>query len=516
MDILLLNTIQISSEVPLIREKFMRIKSIVLIVTIVLAVVAFSSNKAWATAIDDWQKLIQEGSSKKFDGQYKAATQFFSQAVNLSESQKLPAKCLPIALCRLADAEVSSNQVNEADAHFKKLIDLMNQQKENGTLDPKVNFWAAVLSDSYMSNSRPETRETCLRRACYLKTFIYGGKHRECIDCVNKLADCYVGNGKIDRAISLLTAANKSNNEKGSDVLACTLHNMAVCSQRKHKYEQAKQLELAAIDIARSASASLKSELPNFYDFLSLNAFVEGKISESKQYFDMATSECQTVKRLYSKQMLLLPFVDLAIFDELAPSKQEYVLRQRLALVKLLREDPRWQCGILESLTNVLYAETKYKESEECLVNAIKIAQLPNCYAANDIPELYLKLGVHRCQTGKYSEGFKAFDQAFSAEKDKHAQHAALVLFWWGASLKERSQLVLAEQKLSQACDLAKALHPEKRGTLFADSLQMLAATKYDIGKQNEAHILNKMSADEIKIQKDMKTKLGPDFFHRL
>src|SRR3984957_6217866 len=111
----------------------MRIKEAISVFFLMVALVLSSGARVYAAADDDWQKLIQDGSAQKFDGQYKNAIQLFSKAVPLAESQRLPAKCLPIALCRLADAEVTTNQIPQADLHLQKIIELMKQQKEAGT-----------------------------------------------------------------------------------------------------------------------------------------------------------------------------------------------------------------------------------------------------------------------------------------------------------------------------------------------------------------------------------------------
>ena len=189
----------------LLRGKFMLSKRSILLALIFCALALSSGLNSYAAPIDDWQKLMLDGSKNKFDGQYKIAQQSFSKAVALAQKEKLPAKCLPISLSRLAAVEVITNQISEADSLLPKIIDLRKQQKDDGTLDPQINFWMAALSEEYLSNTKPENRETCLRRACYLKGLIYGETNERCLDCLNRLANYYVDQDKIDKAIHFLT-----------------------------------------------------------------------------------------------------------------------------------------------------------------------------------------------------------------------------------------------------------------------------------------------------------------------
>src|SRR5277367_1024541 len=95
--------------------KIMRIKLIIANSLLFVVLLFCLQNKACATQIDEWQDLIQNGSHSKFDGQYNSALHSFTKALNLAEKQNLPPKYLPISLCRVADVEVITNKVNEAD-----------------------------------------------------------------------------------------------------------------------------------------------------------------------------------------------------------------------------------------------------------------------------------------------------------------------------------------------------------------------------------------------------------------
>jgi hypothetical protein len=499
----------------------MRVKVIILVAFLLSGLVLSSQQKLNAAPINDWQKLIQEGSTHKFDGQYNVAIQLFTKALNLAETQKLPTKCLPISLCRLAAVEVITHKITEADPHFQKIVDLIKQQKEAGTLDPQVSFWAAVLSDEYMNNKLPETREICLKRACYLKALIYTDTHKECTNCLNKLAECYIQNNKVEKAIHLLTindAIMDKKYGKDPDRLGSALHEAAIKSEVLNEYEQAKQLELAVIKLAQKSTEYLSAGIPNFYCFLSINTAIQGKDAESKQYFQMALNACRKIRSSPKKDFMwhAEKYGHTLGNGGASLAIRELEEKRKVALTEAMTADPRWQCGSWEALTETLYMERKLDESELCLERAIKIAKLPNCYAANDVPELCLKLGVRQAQRKKYLKAYKSFADAYQSEKDTGGYHATLILFWWSYFLREQKQFDMAFDKLNKALKQASVLAPEKRGTLLADALEALAITNYELNKIEPAAKLKQRSSAEIQVQKKLKTKLGPDFFGRL
>src|ERR1700678_1716316 len=97
---------------------YIRMQIKVILFSLLVLAFLFAPLPALCTPVDDWEAIIVEGSHHKFEGQYSLAIQSFQKAETLAESKKLPAKCLPITLCRLAESEVLFNKVTEADSHF--------------------------------------------------------------------------------------------------------------------------------------------------------------------------------------------------------------------------------------------------------------------------------------------------------------------------------------------------------------------------------------------------------------
>jgi hypothetical protein len=353
---------------------------------------------AQASAIDDWQKYIQEGSHSKFDGQYNAAFKSYTKALNIAETQKLPPKYLPISLCRLADVEVIISKVNEADTHFSKIVEIIKQQKAENILDPQVSFWAAVLSDSYLSKNLPESREKCLKRACYLKEIIYGDGHNECIGCLNKLAEYLVQEGKVDKAIRILTLTHEITEKKlgrdpnkNKDGLGDPLHNLALKCRTQHKFLQAKELELEVIRLAKLGNGYLKAGLPAFYSFLGMNEFAQGDIVQGKNYFSIARQECIKVKNIKNKDLVaiakgyrlsLVPsFLQDAQENKLFIEETE--LNEIISMTKLANSDPREQFQFLSALSVILANEKKYDKAAYSRQNGRSFSQNGHPFSFN-------------------------------------------------------------------------------------------------------------------------------------
>src|SRR5262249_34063257 len=139
-----------------------------------------------------WQALMDDGPAQQAKGNYDNAIKAFNLAANLADREKLPPKCLPLALCRLTQVEVLSDHYDLAEMHFQRLTKLVKAQKQTGNLDPDVGVWLVDLADTYQARQNPKVRESCLRNACLLKSLTFGGQHRECTDCLMVLAHLYL------------------------------------------------------------------------------------------------------------------------------------------------------------------------------------------------------------------------------------------------------------------------------------------------------------------------------------
>ncbi len=480
--------------------------------------------KAYAAAIDDWQKFILDGSSYKFDGKYNLAIESFKKALELAKNQKFPPKCLPISLCRLADVEVITNKIDEAEAHSQKIVEILKQQKDAGILDPQVNFWAAVLSDSYLDNTRPATREKCLKRACYLKNLIYGGTHDQSIGSLSTLACYYIDQSEIEKAIHILSLSQdilEKKYGKNPDGLGESINQLALKYRKEGKYDQSNRLELFVIDRAKRSIACLHNGLPAFYSLLGMNALVSGADAEYKEYFRRALAACSALKnkreRKQSEQYI--DILTLPSFSDVQRQKAgiaERELRHILEMEQMIGAENKTLYKTYPLLAAAIISKkgANFDEYEKYMNNAITIAKLPNSEFKKDIPDLYMRLGLTDGSPNRMAKSNIAFSKALEAETDKHGFHATLVLFWWAWELSNEGDEPL--QKLEIALKQAHALALANLGTLLADLLKLKADIVRARSNADLASSLEQQSIAEIKLQKKLNSKLGPDFYHRM
>lgn len=474
------------------------------------------------TLMERWDALIVEGQTRQAKHDFLGAIRDYGLAAHLCEIEPLPAKCLPIALCRLAMAEILSNQIDAAEDHFNKVITVIKAQKVAHTLHQDVFNWLVDLAEKYQSHEFPKTRETCLKHACQLKALAFGSTHKETVSCLQLLVNYYLEQGQVGKAVSIITtvvAAQEKTVGKNPNTLGLMLNQLAIDCKTKHKYDQAKQLELHVIDLARLNSSILKCGLPAFYSFLGMNSLCQGKSTESKQYFAHSIKECRTIKTEQEK-LFARPFIELLVESTKADLNKEHGRIAELELLRLLEierkisTDQRWQYSACSLMAETLRGQNDDKHMGAYYLNrAIVIARLPNSYVEKDLPDLYMRLAMRQ---GSLEKASAAYATALSLEKDKVGFHTTLVLYWWGVAYGDRHQYSIAIEKWNMALANARAIASDKRGTLVADTLSQIAMAERRLDKAPLATSLDEQSAAEIQLQKKLKSKLGPDIFHRL
>jgi len=491
----------------------------------------FFSSQAFCAPLDDWNALILEGSHAKFDGKYDVAAQSFSKAVTLAGKQKLPAKCLPISLCRLAEVELAANNVKEADSHFDQITTLMTSHRKTGKLDPQVNFWAVALGEAYLANHKPATRELCLKHACYLKTIVYGSAHRECTGCLVKLAECYLDEDKVDKAINVLEmreALLTKQVGRDADRYGDTLNELALKCEREHKYDRVKQLESVVIKTAETSRGSLKDGMPSFYALLGINALAKGRATEAKENFKNSIDQCANIKGSQNKQWACKYLDPVAVllddinFDDDSTIK-EAAYKQMLSIYKNMSTNLDLQYHILLAIERIIFREAEIQHTKErlpeaktYLKEAIAIIEVPNSRWKSHLPGLYVHLGCCNVRLGKYDEANKAFSKALELESEPKLFHEANNLIIWGLTLEYENQHRLAAEKFDQAFKIARGLPSKQRGTILADLLQKLAVKSQQCGDFKKAQDLFEKSSAEIMLQKKLNSKLGPDLYKRM
>ncbi len=503
------------------RQKITTRLVLMVLVSLLIPASAFS-----ASPLQTWQLKMTDADSNQSIGEHNHAVHSFMDATALAEKQKLPAKYVAIPLCGLIEEEVLCSQIEPAEANFAKLIKLIEAQSRVLLPDPQVNGRISSLADGYQDHQNPKTREICLKNACLLKMILFGESDKHCTDCMSILANYYIEHGKIDDGVRIITsnesAKSKASGKKSSPSAVGDLLNlMAINYRTKHQYDLSNQLELAVIKLANKSQSQLSAGLPAFYTLLGMNALAQGKNSDAKTYFAKALKECPKIKVSKNKQFAR-PYIDLLVQSARSDGEEELVLaeaelRQLLELAQNISTDPRWQYGPLTLLPAVLAAQHKPpKPTEDYLLRAISIANLSNSYVAKDLSDLYMRLGIHQASQHKIDQASNNFTKAIALDKETTGFHTGLILLWWSGALRDNGRSALASEKLTLALTKARALSPETRGTLLADLLVMLGSIEHDNGRVKQANLLFQQSSDEIQLQRKIRSKVGPDLYHRL
>jgi tetratricopeptide (TPR) repeat protein len=484
-----------------------------------------TSSSFSADRLKDWDALILKGDGYEVSGFYDLAQAEFQKAVVLAETNKLPSKCLPIALCRLIRDEVMDKKVLLAEPHFAKLVKLVNEQKNNGTLDGDAKVWMVDTSDSYMARQEPATRELCLKNGCKLKALGIGS-NKETYNAMFVLAQYYADQNRVQDAVRVVQAVSDSKRKKtGQDDSAMSLYQMACTCRADKKFDTAKQLTLAATENLKSFHSAISAALPVLYTYAGLNAMDNNEPSVGQKLFSQSIASCKDLKetkdRLNAKvltQQLISNFKTVSKKDKRKSLESAVSEFQQILLLEQTLDpiDIKQQYAMLNKLGDTYGDLGNLQESEKYLERAAQIAKLPNSYCSKDLPDINLRIALHRGFAKKLDLANQAFAKTLQEEPDKKGFHSGLVLLYWGCLARENGNYSLAAEKLKLAQNLAQTLPPSQRGTLLADTFFMLGAVNEHEGKKRDAADCRSQSTKEVELQKRLRTKLGPDFFHRV
>jgi len=154
-------------------------------------------------------------------------------------------------------------------------------------------------------------------------------------------------------------------------------------------------------------------------------------------------------------------------------------------------------------LVAILAAEHKYDEAERCLQSCIKCAEQPSSRYAQELSDLYMRMGVLQASHHNFDQTDRLFSKALALEKEKAGLHAARVLINWGRCLIDRRKIDLAKEKLNQALKIARGLPAAERSTTLADTLEGLSIVEDLGGNQSKAEALLKERSGELAAQQD-------------
>ncbi len=246
-----------------------------------------------------------------------------------------------------------------------------------------------------------------------------------------------------------------------------------------------------------------------------MNAYPQNKTVEGKDYYSKALKAASKV----SDVKAVMSYLDLLVADANSENQftlSETELNQILAVQQCISKDTRYQYWTMRALHWSLSSQNKYKESSDYLQRALAVVQNNKNFVPKDLSDLHLQLGMTNAYNHQMEKANQEFTKSLELDKDQNGFHYAMILFLWGHRLIDGGQIPQASEKLSLALKKANNLSAAKRGTLRADALTLLANIQRQSGNKVEAEKLERESSEEVKVQKQLGSKLGPDFFHRL
>jgi tetratricopeptide (TPR) repeat protein len=493
--------------------------------TLAIFLMSSFTHPAFGAATDTWKSLLSEGDLCETKHEHQRAIQTFDRAANFAERNKLPSKCLELAVCRQAAVEVQANKIAQANAHCDKLMGLVAREKASNTLDPDLEVWILNLANAYQANLNSPTREQCLQKLCLINKVLYGENHKDYKTARAALAEYYERTQPL-KAAKIQESANREalgQDQTHSDpmVQGYTLNQLAMNCRMIGDLEKAKDANLQLLKLAKT-SPQVADGTVTYYASLGTIELAQGKEAESKSYFDRARQEGSRIRGNKKKEALatgsLKVLADKVKLDKNPkyPNLLSNELAALLTIQQSISADPRTQYGIIRLLGEAEYVENKLDDSEKCFKRAIEIARLPASMVSNDVPELYTQMATHAAIHRQIERSNELFNKALAAETDKKGFGATRTLVYWGGTANNRGDFSLAREKLLIAMKQAYELSAEKRGTLLLDAAWGVIPALKHFGQTEHLNEIQKVVVAEQHQQRRLNTGLGPNFFHML
>jgi tetratricopeptide (TPR) repeat protein len=285
----------------------------------------------------------------------------------------------------------------------------------------------------------------------------------------------------------------------------------AIRCKIEHKYDQAEKLELGVVKLADATESQLSAGLPAFFYFLGINAAAKGNFDDSSKYCQKALAACRKIRTEEQRKCAhdyLDPLVEPTWLENWSESKNKTAACERLAknylqIQSAISDESAEKYQMTSHLVAILAAEHKYDEAERCLQSCIKCAEQPSSRYAQELSDLYMRMGVLQASHHNFDQTDRLFSKALALEKEKAGLHAARVLINWGRCLIDRRKIDLAKEKLNQALKIARGLPAAERSTTLADTLEGLSIVEDLGGNQSKAEALLKERSGELAAQQD-------------
>ncbi len=498
-----------------------------------VGVLSFSCQGICGSPVTEWKVMVDAGKMEEARGAYSRAIPDFAGAAALAERVSLPSKYTAIALCLESSASIRARMVGQANLLSDRLIDLL--KKDNSPLDPDLEVWLLDLADAYQEQPDLRQRQTSLEHAFLLKILLYKTAlpdHPAWLQSARALTEYYAQHKQTKRALEVMCTVEDAQLQRIRKGFTCSdekgqarstvdvLWSLALHRRELHSYDEAKRALLQMLDLIERNPQGQEVKLPAGYALLGMTLLPQGNASECNRLFARAKAEALKFRGQKDKQTYAA--LQINSLTPITKSDREHgnaaLAEQELRQLLDIEEHGLVECPSSQYQTLTLLADFESNQEEVCqhLSRAISIAKLPNSFVKRDIPDLWKRIGLARTREGKFSKSYDAFSHAFGEETDKTGFHATEVLVFWSGLAAEQKQYALALEKARMALRNAELMPPQQRGTLMIDALFCVAGEDDYFGKLDEAKQLRIRLANEIKLQRSLRTGLGPNFFQQL
>lgn len=244
-----------------------------------------------------WMDLRREGQRLELDRAYPSAERYYLQMMHVART--FPKNCSERieTAYHIARIYVMQNKYWEAEIYYKKLVQQVEEQKKDGTLDHEALVWMEDLADAYSTNIKGWLEASALEHAVKLRELISGDANKYMATTLRKLSTVLVNEGKSKEAepyaehLVRLTSKFKGDMElvKASDLYFLSL---IQCNVGKYAKSESNCREALAL--------FTKLEKPP--DFCSGNCHVQlGKILKCQMQFELAEQSVQRALKIFER-----------------------------------------------------------------------------------------------------------------------------------------------------------------------------------------------------------------------
>jgi tetratricopeptide (TPR) repeat protein len=158
------------------------------------------SEPAWSIDKTKWMDLKREGQRLELERAYPAAEKFYRQSMEVARS--FPKNCSERieTLYHMAMIYVLQGKYWEAEAYYKRLIELVEEQKKDGTLDHEALVWMEDLADAYSTHVKGWLEWMALEHAVTLRDHISGDNNKYMATTLRKLSTVLIRENKYREA----------------------------------------------------------------------------------------------------------------------------------------------------------------------------------------------------------------------------------------------------------------------------------------------------------------------------